>query len=686
MSKIVLNDVASGANVSVINANFDKIEKELNERVLYRDNVSGEPNTLEQDLDMNGKKLYNLPDPTLPTEPLRLKDLQSFTTPIGSTTALLTSSTAVGKIRSTNVQAALADIDTLFSNREYNPKDYPWLAKFDGVTDDTVAIQACLTDLYNAGGGTMILPRGTAKVSSLTLQFSATKPILIKGQGQGATVIRKITGTTTPVFKFTATSAPQVVHSRLENFSIIGDGTKTHNGVQLEGLAYFYTKGLTVQSCDVCIEILGSLIGKHEDFFWTDSTLGVRTRKLGAVYPNLISFHNGLIGSNRLGVDIGHASNIKFRDVNIDANGQPGAGADAGGMRIRDTCDDETGFSEISLDNVWFEGNLGRNFVCDSAGGIYLNISDCKMTGNAADACTVGTIASFIWKNSEAASPAFSDTLTVSAAFTVLIGGIVYQLADTSTWKTYLGFRTSSTVYDHYTNRLFMEGYLYSQLGFTHKILGGAAAFAEGNHITGFQDRSTLGNTHTFFTTNGNPGNAANACGLRLGANSVTGRSLNSGGTNNAGGTDYAEYEFKRVDCGTFNKGDIVGYDENGKLTDKWSLAKTFGIKSTNPSFVGGDTWADTLNVNLETNEMTEEDKVKYEELRKSVDRIAYSGKVPCNVVAQVQDYVIPVEGPNDSITGIGVKEPTLSQYLISVGQVRNIGEDGRPVVAVKVS
>jgi hypothetical protein len=60
MSKIVLDNVASGYDLSKINVNFQKIADELNNNVLYRNAPIGEPNTLEKDIDANGKKIYNL--------------------------------------------------------------------------------------------------------------------------------------------------------------------------------------------------------------------------------------------------------------------------------------------------------------------------------------------------------------------------------------------------------------------------------------------------------------------------------------------------------------------------------------------------------------------------------------------------------------------------------------------------
>jgi hypothetical protein len=58
--KLNLPDVTSVGSVSVINSNFAAIEQELQNKVLYRNNPDGEPNTLETPLDANGKEIYNV--------------------------------------------------------------------------------------------------------------------------------------------------------------------------------------------------------------------------------------------------------------------------------------------------------------------------------------------------------------------------------------------------------------------------------------------------------------------------------------------------------------------------------------------------------------------------------------------------------------------------------------------------
>ena len=98
-------------------------------------------------------------------------------------------------------------------------------------------------------------------------------------------------------------------------------------------------------------------------------------------------------------------------------------------------------------------------------------------------------------------------------------------------------------------------------------------------------------------------------------------------------------------------------------------------IKSTNPSFIGNDTWG-----------IESEDKDEIEEARSKVDRIAFSGQVPCNITgASVGDYIIPVASSDCKITGEAVSNPTFEQYKISVGKVWKIMENGNSWVAVKI-
>ena len=184
------------------------------------------------------------------------------------------------------------------------------------------------------------------------------------------------------------------------------------------------------------------------------------------------------------------------------------------------------------------------------------------------------------------------------------------------------------------------------------------------------------GQTNSFYyPSNGLSGTAPSATSTvqRIWRDATTGRSINAAGTVNASGADYAEYMTK-ASAFTVAKGDVVGIDSNGKLTNVFADSVSFVVKSTNPSYVGNDSWGDTL----------EGDEL--EAARQTVDRIAFAGQVPVNVIgATAGQYIIPV---NDSgaIKGQAVSSPTFEQYQQAVGKVIAIEADGRAQIIVKVA
>lgn len=231
---------------------------------------------------------------------------------------------------------------------------------------------------------------------------------------------------------------------------------------------------------------------------------------------------------------------------------------------------------------------------------------------------------------------------------------------------------------------------------------------------------------------------------LTIRRNSVTLRSINAGGTVNTSGTDYAEYMRKNGACGILAKGQIVGVNDVAEVIDKWSEAHSFVVKSTDPSYVGGDTWGTADKVGEKPTlpiyvvpEYTGRDKptpdsplydlqlvawqddqdayaaqvaaaeaahaqatatyqadlaafeAALETARQCVDRIAFSGQVPCNVDAGTfapGDYIIAAEGPDDTIVGLVVPAAamTFAQYMLRVGKVWKVMDDGRAWIDVQ--
>jgi hypothetical protein len=216
-------------------------------------------------------------------------------------------------------------------------------------------------------------------------------------------------------------------------------------------------------------------------------------------------------------------------------------------------------------------------------------------------------------------------------------------------------------------------------------VIGGSTV---GDCQAGFG--GTNGGSSTFYHADAAGANAADTVAKFLKVNS-TSRSINAAGTVNASGADYAEYMVKAGDF-TLGKGDVCGVTANGQLTNNFANAVSFVVKSTNPSYVGGDTWGseDILGPkpDAEDTEALAQWKLDLEAARQKVDRIAFAGQVPVNVIgATPGQYIVPVED-NGGISGIAKNETdlTLAEYMRAVGKVIAIEDDGRARIIVKVA
>lgn len=236
--KVVVQDIRGGYNISAVNNNFQIVADALNDKVLWRDNVPGEPNEMLNDLDMNGKRVYNLPAPYLDHEAARLQDVRqmggapfsyfgplpedptarpdgsplvpgdsyyntvlnqvrywnggSWFTPNvdGQQLQAPDGSQYVGFIQSGAGAVARTSLDKM---KEWvSVKDFG--AVGDGVTDDTVAFQNAL----NQGSKDVYVPTGIYSVSSITVN---TQKLF------GSGTIRWKAGSTTSLVTLTGLNA-----------------------------------------------------------------------------------------------------------------------------------------------------------------------------------------------------------------------------------------------------------------------------------------------------------------------------------------------------------------------------------------------------------------------------------------------------------------------------------------------
>lgn len=553
-------------------------------------------------------------------------------------------------------------------------------AKVDGATDDTTAAQAVLDFLYAAGGGSMLVPRGNMRVSSLALNWAASGiSIQVRGEGKKATNISKIGATTTPVIDFSGTAPVQDPHMVIRDLRVLGLAKSGH-GIRLTRLARMVLSNVACENCDVGLENVGGLIFQMYDCTMNNNNIGYRSRKSGVIYCNLIQVYGGEArGNPTLGFDIGESNGFHIFGTDIETNGTSTV-TTTGGIRIRATCDDEIGFGQISLNGVWLESNLGTSLAVEGSSGIYFSSYDTHIVSSEAGrAINIGAVGMSLITNNVSGS--VGDTWTIAALESTIIGGVVNTLADTSTFQNQIGLVVG--VIGQVPNKV-----TRIEVG-TGGILLPATTpiqpttgFVGNARLARFQDNGAAGNFFQINQTNGAPGNAA-ACALSMGCSGTTARSINAGGTINASGADYAEYEFKRADCGVFAKGDVVGFDADGYLTDRFDDAVSFGIKSTAPCIVGGDAWFTEQEPKDEAEWPAFRERL--EAARAKVDRIAYCGKVPANVTGAKPGWVIVAERtPSGEIRGVATTAAMAVETGRDViGRVRSILPDGRALAVV---
>lgn len=101
MAKINLSDLTSGhGQIDTINANNALVETAINDQVAFRDIPTGETAPMIDDLDMNAKRLLNLPTPTTLAEPATkgyVDAIANLSTTTGVTTAVEAQTATAGQ-------------------------------------------------------------------------------------------------------------------------------------------------------------------------------------------------------------------------------------------------------------------------------------------------------------------------------------------------------------------------------------------------------------------------------------------------------------------------------------------------------------------------------------------------------------------------------------------------------------
>lgn len=327
MAKINVVPITGAQNLSAINNNFDKIATALNDGALWRDNPVGQPNQMENDLDMNGQRVYNLPKPVLEHEAARLVDLKdqviggaykrtlrvgdvdinSFPSVANRANKLMSfdaqgqpvvqfpsadsatqlridlqgseGSSLVGLMQS----GSGATVRTLEGKLTETVSVKDFGAVGDGVTDETLAISLAIGFLESVGGGCLTFPSGVYKTSS-ALPIPAQ--IDIVGASRWATVVSS-SDLNSPIFEFGPTSHNCSVRSL--NLQYQGLPVAGADAIKLDGCQTFSADQLWISSSWNGLAVYGG--GNHQiTNYWCYSYENTAVLMSAAIDVNISCF------------------------------------------------------------------------------------------------------------------------------------------------------------------------------------------------------------------------------------------------------------------------------------------------------------------------------------------------------------------------------------------------------------
>ena len=191
MAKITLSNVSSGYNRQNINTNFEDIETDLQEKVLYRDNPDGEANQMENELDMNSNDIANAKDiytSKLYLNGVEVTALYSEAPEAPDDAASITYDNTDSSLVATNVQDAIDEIEgklakeTVFAITDGASVDLD--PANGGIQTWTLGADRTATDSFSSGQSmTFIITASGYELTWPTMLWvGGSAPVLANGE------------------------------------------------------------------------------------------------------------------------------------------------------------------------------------------------------------------------------------------------------------------------------------------------------------------------------------------------------------------------------------------------------------------------------------------------------------------------------------------------------------------------
>ena len=324
----------------------------------------------------------------------------------------------------------------------------------DGTTNDTTAIQAWLNYIYNTAA-TGVAPAGTYLTSGATLPWNAGRRVKVVGAGRGATSFKKIGADSGAVFSFFISSGAYLeLNLHLQDFFIEAPGYSSVNGINFDAAALVTMSRIRVNSCFVGIEGKGLLVSALRDVDTSGNVVGMRFRRGSGgsqPYTNAVLLENCRAnGNSNWALDYGEGSGLYIRTCDFESNGTTGD-VNTGGIIIRDTVDDETGFALIDVDGLWLEANKGHSFRMLPSANSMLKMKSVQVyVQESTRAITIGAIRSATFENILA--PSANAELVCEAELQNYLGNVsVFSVNPTGASQLVGAYKTSASNGDVWT-------------------------------------------------------------------------------------------------------------------------------------------------------------------------------------------------------------------------------------------
>jgi len=387
MAKIDLETLASGyLSTSNLNNNFQSIEDELNDKVLYRDPPGGEANDMKANIDMGSKKIINSADGVNPADLVTKRQLEAYAAAALGTidsSVVTYSPTGTGAV-DTTVQAKLRE--------SVSVKDFG--AVGDGVTNDTAAIQAAFTAITEFS--TLYIPAGNYLVTS-ELDLTGKKNFSIKGEFRASIFLVNHSDEAAlglENISYTLGGTPQrgIIIENISIYPASAASSLPVNGLQIVNCPEIRVTNCTFINCATAYQMS---IGECWDAVVEFNFISAR--------ENLLATHGAANNTSSGGIGLYvpsecHAMSIAYNRIRTGSPGISYGGGDATEIRLNAIESNlTTGINmagscqAVTIDRNYFEGSqtwdvnylaAGTNFAHSIKGNYFHAVNGVKFDAN----------------------------------------------------------------------------------------------------------------------------------------------------------------------------------------------------------------------------------------------------------------------------------------------------------------